>query len=322
MILGIIEHDRGRLHKHSLEMLTFGRTLAEESGQPFAAALIGAPAAALVDEISGYGLEKVFQVQHHQLDDYAPEAWAKSVLDLIAAKSPRLVLAAGTDRGHEVLAHVAARADIPLAANCTRVQPGDPWQITRVRWGGSLLEEATLSGSPVLLTVAPFLFPAEPDATPTTPELVSFTPELAESDFRVRVTGRVRSDSDKISLSDARIVIGGGRGVGSGEGFAVLDELAALLGGAVGGSRVVTNKGWRTHADQIGQTGTRIAPDLYIACGISGAIQHMVGCKGAKRIMAINTDPEAPIVSKADYLVIGDLHEILPALVEQIKQIS
>jgi electron transfer flavoprotein alpha subunit len=116
------------------------------------------------------------------------------------------------------------------------------------------------------------------------------------------------------------VVVSGGRGVGSAEKFAVLEELAALLGGAVGGSRVVTNLGWRPHADQVGQTGTRVAPDLYIACGISGAIQHWVGCKASKHILAINTDPEAPMVTKADYAVIGDLHEVLPALVAEIKR--
>ena len=147
-----------------------------------------------------------------------------------------------------------------------------------------------------------------------------FTPQLNEKAFRVRVSDRVAAADDKISLTDARVVIGGGRGVGSAEGFQILEDLAELLGGAVGGSRVATNLGWRPHADQIGQTGTRIAPDLYIACGISGAIQHMVGCKGSKHILAINQDAESPIISKADYAVIGDLHEIVPALCEELKK--
>jgi electron transfer flavoprotein alpha subunit len=121
-------------------------------------------------------------------------------------------------------------------------------------------------------------------------------------------------------LTDARVVVGGGRGVGGAEGFAALEELAGLLGGAVGGSRVVTNLGWRSHADQIGQTGARIAPELYIACGISGAIQHIVGCRGAKRILAINTDPHAPMVARADYAVIGDVQEVVPAVVAELRR--
>ena len=321
MILGIIEHDRGRINKLSLEMMTFGRRLAAERETGFGAVLIGAGAEALVELMADYGVSQIYHVQHPRLDDYAPEAWAQSVLGLFPTAGPDVVLAAGTDRGQEVMAHVAARANLPLAANCLAVHAGEPFQVTRQRWGGSLLEEATLSGSPRLMTVAPFVIAAEEATMPTEPDIIPIMPEITDRYFRVRITGRVKTDSDKISLADARIVIGGGRGVGSSEGFAILEKLAGLLGGAVGGSRVVTNKGWRSHADQIGQTGTRIAPDLYIACGISGAIQHMVGCKGAQRIMAINLDPEAPIIGKADYLVVGDLHEVLPALVEEIESL-
>jgi electron transfer flavoprotein alpha subunit len=142
------------------------------------------------------------------------------------------------------------------------------------------------------------------------------------ADFIVHVTGREAPERGRISLTDAKVVVGGGRGVGSTEGFADLEELAALLGGAVGGSRVVTSAGWRPHADQIGQTGLRIAPDLYIACGISGAIQHIVGCKAAKHILAINTDEESPIMGVADYAVIGDLHAVVPAISAEIRRRS
>ena len=136
----------------------------------------------------------------------------------------------------------------------------------------------------------------------------------------MRITSRVEASGDKVSLTDAAIVVGGGRGVGSTEGFETLDELASLTNGAVGCSRAVTSLGWRPHADQVGQTGARIAPELYVACGISGAIQHIAGCKGSKHILVINTDPEAPILSKADYAVIGDLHEVVPAISEAIRQ--
>jgi electron transfer flavoprotein alpha subunit len=131
---------------------------------------------------------------------------------------------------------------------------------------------------------------------------------------------RVAADSSKISLPEAPVVVGGGRGVGSADGFAKLEDLAGLLGGAVGVSRAVTSLGWRPHAEQVGQTGTRIAPDLYIACGISGAIQHMVGCKAAKKILAINTDAEAPIMAKADFAVIGDVNTVIPAISEEIRR--
>jgi electron transfer flavoprotein alpha subunit len=220
-----------------------------------------------------------------------------------------------------VLAHVAARADLPLAANCIEVRPGSPWEVTRQRWGGMLLEEARLEGSTRLLTPAPHGFePAAVGAGAAGAAAVQpFTPDLADTDFRVRLTSRVPAEAGKVSLADARVVVGGGRGVGSAEGFAQLDELAALLGGTVGVSRVVTSAGWRPHAQQVGQTGTRIAPDLYIACGISGAIQHLVGMRSAKNVLAINTDRDAPMVTRATWAVIGDLHAILPAIIDEVK---
>lgn len=320
MILGLIEHDRGKLNAISLEMLTMGRTLAAATDAPLEAILIGADGAPLLDGLAAHGVTRVHLVQHEQLTDYAPDAWAHSVVHLINEQHPEAVLGPGTDRGSEVMARVAARLNLPLAANCTGVQPGDAYHVTRVRWGGSLLEEALLKGAPKLLTVAPHVLPVETAAAAAAPSVNHVTPELADDDLRVRVTAREKTAGDKISLTDARVVIGGGRGVGSAEGFAVLEELAELIDGAVGGSRVVTNLGWRPHADQIGQTGTRIAPDLYVACGISGAIQHMVGCKGSRQILAINTDRDAPIMAKADYAAIGDLHEIIPAVIERVRQ--
>ena len=320
MIIGLIEHESGKLSPLSFEMLTVGRALASQLNVPLHAVLIGDTARPLADQLAAYGVATVHLAQHERLDDYAPEAWAQSVVELISRLNPHVVMAAGSDRGNEVMAHVATRTKLPLAANCTAVQPGDPFLVTRLRWGGSLLEEAQLHGLVKLLTVAPHTVEAE--VAPTASELTfnAFTPQLAEKDFRVRVVERVEPALGKISLADARAVIGGGRGVGSAEGFQVLEELAGLLGAAVGCSRAVTSAGWRSHMDQIGQTGTRIAPELYIACGVSGAIQHMVGCKGAKHILAINIDPESPIVAQADYAIIGDLHKVIPALCAEIRK--
>lgn len=319
MILALIEHDRGELNKISLQMVSAGVALANEMGTSLEAVLIGENAKALVDDISLFGVTTVHHVVHKRLTDYVPEAWAQSVVHLIENNSPEVVLAAGTDRGHEVLAHVAARTNLSMAANCTEIHPGEPFRMTRIRWGGSLLEESTLSGETKLISIAPHVFPVEESSVVGDVTVHTVTPELSDKDFRVQIKSRIEPEGDKVSLAEARLVVSGGRGVGSAEGFACLEELAHLLGGAVGASRVVTNLGWRSHADQVGQTGTRVAPDLYIACGISGAIQHMVGCKGAKYILAINTDPEAPIIARSDYAVIGDLHEIVPALVEATK---
>jgi electron transfer flavoprotein alpha subunit len=242
-------------------------------------------------------------------EEYAPEAWAQAIAE--AASGASVVLAVATDRGAELLACAAAKLDAPLAANCAAVEAGDPLTVTRQRWGGSLLEEARVSGPVKFLTVTPHVFAGEEIAAR------ELTPAAASG---ARVVKREEPEVGKVLLTDAKVVVGGGRGVGSAEGFKALEELANLLGGAVGGSRVVTNLGWRSHADQIGQTGARIAPELYIACGISGAIQHIVGCKAAKRILAINTDKDAPMVARADYAVIGDVQEILPAVVQELRR--
>jgi electron transfer flavoprotein alpha subunit len=321
MIIGLVEHDRGKLNDLSLEMLTVGRHLASRLDTALQAILIGPEARPLADRLPAYGVSTLHLAQHERLNDYAPEAWAQSVVQVMASMRPQAVLAAGSERGNEVMAHLAARTNLPMAANCIEVQAGDPYVVTRMRWGGSLLEEARLKGDVKLMTVAPHAVAAE--QVPASGELTvnTFTPDLTDKDFRVRITSRAESATGKVSLAEARVVVGGGRGVGSAEGFKSVEELADLLGGAVGCSRAVTSLGWRAHADQVGQTGTRIAPDLYIACGISGAIQHMVGCKSAKHILAINTDPEAPIMFKADYAVIGDLSKILPAINAEIRKV-
>ncbi len=320
MIIGLIEHDRGKLNELSLEMLTVARALAARAGLPLQALVVGAEGRALAETAAAYGASLVHVAEHPGLTDYAPEAWAQCVVELARAQSAQAVLAAGSDRGNEVMAHAAARLDLPLAANCTEIEPGEPYQVTRARWGGSLLEEARLKGAVKLMTVAPHARPAERLAGGgAAAEVRAFTPGLSDKDLRVRVVRR-EAAADKVALGEARVVVGGGRGVGSAEGFKVLEDLAEALGGAVGCSRAVTSLGWRPHQQQIGQTGQRIAPDIYIACGLSGAIQHMVGCRAAKRILAINTDAEAPVVAQADYAVIGDLHEVVPAITAALRE--
>jgi len=320
VILALVEHDRGELEELSLEALTFGRRLAERLETPLHAVLFEEEARPLARLLGAYGASTVHLVEHDRLDAYAPAAWAEGAVQLIGDISPLVVLAAGSERGNEIMAHVAARTGLPLAANCTEVDPGDPFLVTRLRWGGSLLEEARLDAPVKLLTVAPQAVAAEKSPTPAEAKVASFSPALSDDDLRVQVTGTAEPEEGAVSLPRARIVVGGGRGLGGADKFRLLEELADLLGGAVGCSRAVTSLGWRPHSDQIGQTGTRIAPDLYIACGISGAIQHMVGCKGAKRILVVNTDPQAPILARADYAVIGDVREVVPALSEEIRR--
>lgn len=304
----------------SQKVLTFARDLAAAESADLHAGVVGPVGADALEVLREQGVAHVHVAEHELLADYAPEAWGEAFAQLLRSRRPRVVIAPATDRGTEVLAHVAARTDLPMAANCLEVRPADGgWDIARQRWGGVLIEDARLDAETALLTAVPHATTAAPAAEPGAATVDSFTPQLDESLTLTRVRERVTRGGG-VSLATARVVVAGGRGVGSADGFALLEELAELLDGAVGCSRVATNYGWRSHNDQVGQTGTRVAPDLYIALGISGATQHWVGCMGSKRILAVNTDREAPLVTRADYAVIGDLHELLPALVEEVRR--
>lgn len=311
MVLVLVEHSDGNATDPSLQTLTLARAF----GGPVHALLIGA-----VVDLGHHGVAVTHVGVHEALDLFAPEAWAAILGQLADRLGATAVFAAGTDRGNEVMARLAARMQLPLATNCVAVAPGPPVALTRQRWGGSLLEEARLHSARSLITVAPYTVPIEPAETDAKVE--RFTPQVKEQELVVRVAEHVSSKGGGVSLAEAKVVVSGGRGVGSKEGFAIIEELAGLLGGAVGCSRVVTSAGWRPHSDQVGQTGTKVAPDLYIACGISGATQHMAGCKGAKRILAINADAEAPIMLNADYAVVGDLKEIVPAISAEIRKLK
>ncbi|MFB6227051.1 MAG: electron transfer flavoprotein subunit alpha/FixB family protein [Halobacteriales archaeon] len=320
MILGLLEHENGVPIDTSLEMLTLARDLAD--GGPVEVVAFGPEGRGVADHLGEYGVDAVHHVKHNRLDSYAPDAWAESIVGIAEAVEPEAVLGPGSDRGQEVLARVGTAMDLPMAADCIDVETGETYEVTRHRWGGSLIERARLDAPTKLLTVAAHELPAEPAAAATEPVVEAVEPSLEEENLTVRVDHLEESDVEGVPLGEARVVVGGGRGVEGPENYDQLEELADHLGGAVGASRAAVNEGWRPHDDQIGLTGTKITPDIYFACGISGAVQHMVGCKGAENILAINTDPEAAIMQKGDYAVIGDLHEVVPELNEAIREHS
>jgi electron transfer flavoprotein alpha subunit len=313
----LVEADGDAVADASLRALTLARGL---SGGLAAVVFGDVPAA----DLAAYGVTDVYAVSG--VAGYAPQAWARALAGLLdgAADSAAVVIAAGTDRGNEVLAHLGAITGLPMAANCVAVSAADSGgslAIVRQRWGGLLLEEAVLEAPAALLTVAPDAVSAAPAEESGAAVVHSVSPSLPAGDLVVHAA-EAPAGAGGASLATARVVVGGGRGVGSAAGFVPLDELASLLGGVVGVSRVVTSEGWRPHTQQVGQTGTKITPDLYLACGISGAIQHIAGCSGAKHIIAINTDASAPMMARADYAVIGDLHEVIPALVKALRDRS
>jgi electron transfer flavoprotein alpha subunit len=358
-VLCLLERDGDEVAGGSLRALDLARSIAGAQGGGLTAVVFdplpaGPDASgALLAEVASGGVTELCVVSAEGLTGYVPLARARALEQLVIARQAAAVVTAATDRGNEVMAHLGALTGLPVAANCVSAAASAEggWQLLRQRWAGSLLEEAILEAPCALLTVAADAAladaavadaavadtavadpaPGEAAALGSTSSragpgviaapglpVAAFTPELDEADVRVRATESAEQGGG-MSLATARVVVGGGRGVGGPEGFAALEELAGLLGGVVGVSRVVTSQGWRPHRQQVGQTGTKISPELYLACGISGAIQHMAGCQSAKHIVAVNTDPDAPIMSRADYAVIGDLNEVIPALVAAIR---
>ena len=316
MILVLVDHDRGELDQLSLRALTAARKL----GQDVEAIVIGKEGAALAGIVGEYGAKVLHVASHANLTDYTPMASGRALKDLVEKLKPAAVLAAGSPRGNEQLAHLAAFLDLPMAAECSEITLGSPHHVLRARWAGNLIESANVHSD--LLIASVLAFSTEPESANGGAATVSeFEPALEPADYAVKVLSRDAGESKGgVTLVDAKVIVSGGRGVGGPDGFGQIEELANLLGGTVGCSRVVTSSGWRPHAEQVGQTGTKVAPDLYIAAGISGAMQHIAGMKNSKTIVVINTDPEAPILSYADYAIIGDLHQVIPALTSAIRQ--
>jgi electron transfer flavoprotein alpha subunit len=327
MILTLVERNLdGGAIEVSLEALTFARNLAASGGGvPVDAVVVASDGQGVSDELrkelAAYGVRNVHQVGGADVAAYSGAGWASAIVGVRDETKSVVVMAAGTDRGNELMAHVAARSGVAMAANVLSFQGLSPFQVTRQVVGGAALEETVLDQRPAVFSVAGHAVEASPADTPGPADVVETTPEVAAVDLVARVVSTEQAGADHSGgLKSAKVVVGAGRGAGSADGFTDVEELSSLLGAEIGVSRVVTSAGWRPHHEQVGQTGSRISPDLYIACGISGAIQHWAGCASAKNILAINTDAEAPMVTRATYAVIGDMHEVLPAINAEIKR--
>lgn len=333
MIVVLIETDAEGVTDTSLETIRFARDLAAQGGGvPVHGVVISTDArwrslldhqGDVVDQLGKHGVSTLYVAGGDGYATYAAAAWAAALVEARQRAGAVVVTAAGTPRGNEVLAHVAARLDVPMAANAVAFDGLSPLVVTRQVAGGAALEEMQLPQRPAVFSVAGHAVEAQPAAVATEPTVEEFEPTLSEADLVARVVSTEAGAPDQSGdLKSARVVVGAGRGAGGPEGFGPVSELAELLGGQLGVSRVVTSLGWRPHHEQVGQTGSRIAPDLYVPCGISGAIQHWAGCASSKTILAINTDPEAPMMTKATYAVVGDMHEVVPAIVEEVRRRS
>ncbi len=317
------EQEEGSIRKVTFEILTEARKIADAKGEPLCAVCLGKDIAGLGDKFAAYGADKVYLVDHEALGDYTTDAYAKALCNLITKESPSVVLMGATVIGKDLAPKVAARVDAGLASDCVEIKlEGDGIVVKRPMYAGKAYAEVSFQNTEIAMaSIRPnVLVAAAPDASKTA-EIEKVTPEISAEDIRVKIIETIKSAADKADLTEAEIIISGGRGMKGSENYKMLEDLADVIGATVGASRAAVDSGWRPVSDQVGQTGKVVSPNLYIACGISGAIQHYAGMGTAKVIVAINKDEEAPILSKCDYAVIDDLFKVIPPLTEEMKKL-
>jgi electron transfer flavoprotein alpha subunit len=317
-VLVIAEQRDGVLKKVTSEMLGVGAQLVAAQGGSVEAVLLGSGLDGLPDTLAQYGAAKVYLADDPALATYSSEGYTNTLAAFIGQAEPAIVLAGATAMGKDLAPRLAARLGVGLASDCTALQiEGGRLLVTRPIFAGKALAKTKLNGDPQMATLRPNVLPApEPDASKTA--TVEAVP-AATGKVRARVVDLIGAGEGEIDVAEADIIVSGGRGVGGPEGFAPVVSLAKTLRAAVGASRAAVDAGWIEHAHQVGQTGKTVTPNLYIACGISGAIQHLAGMKTSKVIVAVNKDPEAPIFKVANYGIVGDLFTILPLLEKELK---
>ncbi|MEM2199641.1 MAG: electron transfer flavoprotein subunit alpha/FixB family protein [Thermoplasmata archaeon] len=324
-ILVVGEIYDGKIRPVTFQLISKARELADTLNTSLSVVLVGHNIGDMAKEPFYYGADKVYVMDNQIFDPYIAEVYSKSLSKFIKNLKPEIVLIPATHTGREYGPRIAANLETGMTADCTdlQIRNGTFIQI-RPAYGGNIMGEIfTPKHRPQIATVRPNVFkPREPDKS-RNGEIIQVNPEFNNLEVRTVIKEIVKTTvAGAKKVDEAKVVVSGGRGVGSKEGFEKLKELADLLGGAVGASRVAVDLGWMPKSSQVGQRGITIRPDLYIACGISGTIQHIVGMKDSKVIVAINKDPNAPIFNIADFGIVGDLHEIIPIFIEEIKKIK
>jgi electron transfer flavoprotein alpha subunit len=313
----ITEQRDNAFRKVSFEAVSEGRRIADGLGAEMTAVIIGSGIEDLAAEIEKYGPDKILVADDAALADYTTDAYTNVIADLVQSVDPAVIILGASVQGKDLSARLAARLDAGLAMDCTAIKlDNGNLTYTRPMFGGKIFADVEIDGALQIVAIRPNVM----DITEAAKECATEKPAIQVGEIKTTVSEKSLDTGDKIELTEADIVVSGGRGT-SGD-FGVIDQLADALGGAVGASRSAVDEGWREHSDQVGQTGKVVSPGLYIACGISGAIQHLAGMSTSKFIVAINKDPEAPIFSKADLGIVGDLKEIVPAITEEVKKIS
>ena len=319
------EQREGELQKVSLELLGEGRRVADKLGVKLTALLLGSNIEGLANTLAKHGADEVLVADDKNLEHYTTDAYTKVICDLANERKPGILFVGATFIGRDLGPRVAARLNTGLTADCTsidvEVENGD-LLATRPAFGGNLMATiACPDHRPQMATVRPGVF-EKVNTNGADCKIEKVAVQLSDSDVRTKVLETVKTAKDIVDISEAKIIVAGGRGVGSKENFDLVKELAEALGGVVAGSRAAVEKGWVENAYQVGQTGKTVKPTIYVACGISGAIQHVAGMQDSEVIIAINKDETAPIMQVADYGIVGDLKKVIPELIAQVKAIK
>ena len=320
-VMVFIEARQGAVKKTSLEALSAGRKLADSIQEQTTAVCIGADGP--LEQLAHFGADKVLRARHDLLDAYSTEGYASTIAQAAERIQPRIILGSASAMGRDLLPRVAARLRVGLAQDCTEARIVDQ-QLECVRpiYAGKAFARVRLTRVPAMSTLRPNVFSLGTPETSRRAEPEDFAPDISPGKIRARATGMQASGGQKVELTEANIIVSGGRGLKGPENFAIVQDLADALGGAMGASRAAVDAGWIDHQHQVGQTGKTVSPTLYVACGISGAIQHLAGMSSSKYIVAINKDPEAPIFKLADYGIVGDLFSIVPALAQEVRKLK
>ncbi|MCJ0406614.1 electron transfer flavoprotein subunit alpha/FixB family protein [Clostridioides difficile] len=318
------EQREGKINPVTIELIGEGRKLADQLGKELAVVIAGYEVEKEVEELLHYSVDKVYYINDPLLKDFTTDGYAISIANLIERKKPEVVLVGATSIGRDIAPRIAGKVGTGLTADCTKLEidsTDNKLLQTRPAFGGNLMATIVCpKNRPQMSTVRPGVMTKAVRNESETGILEVVTPELTEKMIRTRLVEILPQEKKSVNLTDARIIVSGGRGLKRAEGFELIKELADKLGAEIGASRAAVDSGWIEHSHQVGQTGTTVRPELYIACGISGAIQHLTGMSDSKYIVAINKDAKAPIFSICDYGIVGDLYEILPEMIESLNR--
>ncbi|MDO9558465.1 MAG: electron transfer flavoprotein subunit alpha/FixB family protein [Syntrophales bacterium] len=314
----VAEQRDGALRKVSFELASTARKLADQLGEEVGAVLCGSGIEALAAALGKYGVDKVFVADSPALEPYTTDAHATAVAKVVKENDPSILLVGASAQGKDLSAALVGKLATGMATDCTDVKIADGKLLAiRPMYAGKCFGEVVVTGTPQMASLRPNVFTIVENAKAAA--IVKFDAGLGEP--KTKVLEVQKEAAGKIDVAEANVIVSGGRGVKGPEGFGILEELAAVLGAAVGASRAAVDAGWRAQIDQVGQTGKVVSPNLYIACGISGAIQHLAGMSSSKYIVAVNKDAEAPIFARADYGVVDDLFKVVPAFTGEVKKL-